>query len=262
MNKHQENKKAWEEAYDYRNDYDKDLLKKVQSNKMPYLNENLKNEILQNELENKTVVQFCCNNGRELLTLGYHHNIHGIGFDIAKNMVQDANRNADKLKINVEFLERDIFEIEESFNNTADYLIITVGALCWFADLNRFFQKVASVLKKDGKLFLSDIHPISCMLAVPGDKNYDSNHPSKITNHYFTKKEWEEADGMGYMSVLEKSLPFYSYSYTMAEVLNSIIQNDLEILSLREYPNDIGEIFQDLDSLGIPLSMLIVAKKK
>lgn len=262
MNKHKENKAAWEEAYDYKNAYDKNLLKKVLSKDKPYIHPLLLSYLDDAGLKDKTVGQFCCNNGRELLTLAKHYPIRGIGFDIAKNMVEDANMYAKELQVEAEFFERDIFEIERQFKGSCDILYTTVGVISWFYDLQGFFNKVAEVLKPGGDFFLFDMHPLTHTLALPSESNFDKQAPTKLVNNYFEKKEWKETDGMFYMSTLEESLPFYSYSFTVAELINSMICAGLEIVSMEELAEDVSDVFSHLDSTNFPLTIFIHARLK
>lgn len=262
MNKHKENKAAWEEAYDYKNTYDIDLVKKVKSKSKSYIHPYLLSNLEEVGLKEKTIGQFCTNNGRELLTLAYHYPIQGIGFDIAKNMIEDANSYADKLKVKAQFFERDIFEIEERFQSSCDIVYTSVGVIGWFYDLDTFFKKVREVLKSGGDFFLFDMHPLTHTLALPSESNFDQAAPTKLVNNYFIKKEWKETDGMFYMSTLEKSLPFYSYSFTVSELINSMIHAGLEIMKMEELAEDVSDVFSHLKSKSFPLTIFIHAKAK
>lgn len=62
------NKEAWEEAFDMRHAaWGGDIIERVSREKYAFFNEDTKNALEKYDLKNKTIGQFCCNNGRELL---------------------------------------------------------------------------------------------------------------------------------------------------------------------------------------------------
>lgn len=107
----------------------------------------------------------------------------GIGFDIAENMVSFANNTAKELGVNCTFIATDILKIDEQFHDKFDYIFITIGVLTWFQDLSKFFQKVSLCLKQGGSLIINEVHPITNMLGISGEENYDEEIPERLVNH-------------------------------------------------------------------------------
>ncbi len=162
------NKEAWEEAFENRSEgWGEDIVYRLKTEKLPFIAKDLADELVDYDFDNKTVAQFCCNNGRELLSIMKLGASSGIGFDIAENMVDFANKSAKELNFNCSFIATDILEIEESYYNSFDYIFVTIGALTWFQDLSMFFRKVSLCLKQSGKLFINEVHPITNMLGTP-----------------------------------------------------------------------------------------------
>lgn len=264
MNFNKSNKMAWEEAFDNRKDgWGEDIYKKIQSDGYPFLERALIDEMNNFDLNGKTIAQFCCNNGRELLSLFKMGAERGVGFDIAENMVSFANMTAKKLKMNCSFVATDILEIDKSYSKAFDYIFITIGAITWFDDLNAFFQKVSDCLKDGGYLIINEMHPITNMLAMNGEENFDIASPNKLVNSYFKCDPWIENNGMSYMSDASKEYKetFYSYSHTLADILNAIVKSNMQIKKLKEFEHDISGSFSELSYKGIPLSYILVANK-
>lgn len=188
---------------------------------------------------------------------------HGVGFDIAENQILFANMTAKKLQMNCDFIATDILEIDSSYHNTFDYIFITIGALTWFNDLNAFFNKVYNCLKEGGHVFINERHPITDMLAMKGEENYDPVLPTKLVNSYFKKDPWIESNGMEYMSDSSKEYKntFYSFSHTFEEIFNAIINSGMRIKKLQEFEYDISESFYELNYKGIPLSYILILSK-
>ena len=257
------NKEAWEEAFEHRSHgWGEDIHIKLQNEAYPFLEKELIEELQKLDFTNKTVGQFCCNNGRELLSIMKFGAKQGVGFDIAENMVSWANETAQKTKTNCFFVATNILDIDEKYYNTFDFIFITIGALTWFKDLNLLFDKISHCLKVGGILIINEVHPVTNMLGIAGEENYDEKSPNKLVNSYFREEPWVENSGMGYMSGhWYESKTFYSYSHTFSSIVNSFSSNKLVISKLREFQYDISTCFTDLNNLGIPLSYIMMAKK-
>lgn len=264
MHYKESNKLAWEEAYDNRkDDWGVDIIAKLKNEKYPFIEQALLDELTHFELKGKTIAQFCCNNGRELLSLYTMGAEAGVGFDIAENMISFANATAKELQMNCSFVATDILDIDSSYYEKFDYIFITVGAITWFKDLKVFFSKVESCLKAGGYLMIHEQHPVTDMLAIEGEENYDAASPNKLVNSYFRQEPWIENNGMGYMSDSSKTYKrtFYSYSHNMSDILNAITDNGMQIRKLKEFDFDVSSSFNKLNKKGIPLSYILISQK-
>lgn len=257
------NKAAWEEAFESRSEeWGKNKAEKFQNEAFPYLEPEFIEVLQQEDLKGKTIGQFCCNDGREILSIMKAGAEKGIGFDIAENMIASANKDAEALGINCEFYATDILQIDEKYDENFDYIFITIGAITWFKDLGMLFKKVAECLKPGGKVMLYEIHPVTNMLAASGEENFNPEHPKEMNNSYFRQEPWIENSGMGYLSGGSyESKTFYSYSHTLEAIFTGLIQNDMKLKVFKEYEKDVSEMFRELSGSGIPLSYILIAEK-
>jgi 2-polyprenyl-3-methyl-5-hydroxy-6-metoxy-1,4-benzoquinol methylase len=260
----QSNKKAWEETFNNRrNDWGKDRFNKYKSFEYAYLLKELIEVIKEYDLKNKTIGQFCSNDGRELLSIIIsNEGSKGIGFDISQNMIDYANDSASFLSLDCQFACTNILEIDPRYYNQFDYLLITIGSLTWFKDLKEFFKVASSCLKDNGILFIQDMHPTTNMLATTSESNFDKDHPNKLVNSYFKEEPWIETNSGGYLSkTSNKEHTFYSYSHTLSKIINAITDNGLSIKSMNEYDHDISGLFDHLSHQGLALSYIMVCQK-
>ena len=110
-------------------------------------------ELRSMDFKGKSAAQFCCNNGRELLSLMQLGAESGTGFDIAENIIAQASETAEKAGIsNCRFVSCNILDIDEKYHNSFDFILFTIGAITWFEDLKPLFQKVSDCLKPGGIL--------------------------------------------------------------------------------------------------------------
>ncbi len=264
MNYSQSNKEAWEEAYDHRSEgWDaKDIIKRIRDEKGTYFQDEVLEVLKTYNLKDKTVGQFCCNNGRELLSLMTFGAKEGIGFDIAENMIATANLAAEILELNCSFYAADILTLDEKYNDRFDFLIVTIGALTWFEDLTAFFAVASRCLKKGGALLVNEMHAFTNMLGVEGEDEYDPKDPKKLVHSYFKSDPWIENDGMPYLTETNyESKTFYCFSHTVATILTALSDNGFCLTKFKEFAHDISGNFEALDHSGIPLSYLLTAVK-
>ena len=265
MNYIETNKEAWEEAFDNRKpNWGDDNYIRLKKEKYAFFDTDMKDLISSIDVKGKNVAQFCCNNGRELLSLVYDGEAaSGTGFDIAENILNQAKQTAEKAGIkNCEFVNCNLLEIPEEYYNRFDFIFFTIGALCWFQDLTQLFKKVGECLKSGGTVLINDGHPVISMLALPGEDRFDSENLTRLTNSYFRKEPWIGNNGMCYMSIEYESKTFTDYSHTMSDIINALSANGMKTVKLNEYDYDIGQIGSDIyDGKGIPLSYILAAEK-
>ena len=64
------NKAAWEEAFDHKQDgWGEENYKRLLNEDLPFFCKDMAAELRSMDFKGKSAAQFCCNNGRELLSL-------------------------------------------------------------------------------------------------------------------------------------------------------------------------------------------------
>lgn len=262
MNYIKANKEAWEEAFSHRkNGWGEDVAENLQSKPDFYINPTIKSVLDHQDLSSKRVAHFCCNNGRELLSIAKYYGAEGTGFDIAENLVLQGNQTSEKLGLPCEFVAANILDIGEAYHGSFDLVLFTIGAITWFKDLEELFHVVSRCLKPKGVMILHEIHPVMNILPLPDEDGYRSDITVALEHKYFTKEPWIETNGMGYISGEYESKTFTSFAHSMEEIINGVINSDMEIRLLNEYDYDIG-LSDAYDGKGLPLSMLLVSEKR
>ena len=257
------NKEAWEEAFDNRHaSWGADITERIRDEDYPFFEKEMAEVLRSIETEGKTVGQFCCNNGRELLSLVKSGRAaSGIGFDIAENQIAFANEKARELDLPCTFEAVNVYDIDDHFRDRFDIVIITIGALCWFKDLHRFFGIVAKCMKPGAVIVLNEQHPCTNMLAMEGDAEFDPVHRMECHFSYF-EHEWTGNEGMYYMTQKSyHSKTFTDHTHPMSEIISGMCNNGIIVTGLQEFDHDISSAFTSIDNSGFPLSMIIQGKK-
>ncbi|MBN1298326.1 MAG: class I SAM-dependent methyltransferase, partial [Actinobacteria bacterium] len=82
-------------------------------------------------ISGKDVVQLCCNNGVELLSLKNLGAKNTTGFDISDEAIKEAKERSALSGINSDFIRTDIYDIKEKYNSSFDICYISAGVLFW-----------------------------------------------------------------------------------------------------------------------------------
>ncbi|HPG64269.1 MAG TPA: class I SAM-dependent methyltransferase [Saccharofermentans sp.] len=258
------NKEAWEEAFDLRSeDYCKDLVEIIRREDYAFFYKDMKKVLEKYDFKDKTLGQFCCNNGREILSLVKSSKAkEGFGFDIAENMVQFANEKAQEVGVNCKYIATSILDVDDTYKDKFDALIVTIGAMCWFKDLKDFFAIVGKCLKKGGAIIINDTHPFVNMLALDGEEGHDEKDPFKCVFSYFDH-EWIGNGGMEYMvGKSYESKTFTDYTHPLSEVIGAMSANGIVITNMQELEYDISGSFEHLDNKNFPLNYILEGRKE
>jgi ubiquinone/menaquinone biosynthesis C-methylase UbiE len=257
-----DNKAAWEEAFEHRREnWGNDNYKRLMNEPLPFICEDVATELKEFDWKDKRIAQFCCNNGRELLSIMQLGPSSGIGFDIAENIIEQARTTAQKAGItNCDFVAANILEIGEEYFNQFDLIFFTIGAITWFQDLPTLFGIVSQCLKPNGAMLIHDFHPFMNMLPLPGEDGFHSDELNRIAYPYFRKEPWIENGGMEYMTPQYDSKTFTSFVHTLSDMLNSAISAGMTIRKLNEFSYDVG-LTDVYDAQEYPLSFILIAHK-
>ena len=257
------NKAAWEEAFENRDaSWGADITERIQKEDYPFFNEDTKAVLKKIPTEGAVIGQFCCNNGRELLSLVKCGKAKkGVGFDIAENQVAFANEKAKELGLPCVFEAVNIYDIDDRYREQFDVVIITIGALCWFKDLDRFFAVVAKCMKPGAVIVINEEHPCKNMLAADGEELFDPDHRLESRYSYF-EQEWTGNEGMYYITQKNyHSKTFTDYSHPLSQTVSAMCKNGIFVTGLQEFDYDITGGFHAVDHLGYPLSMILQGQK-
>jgi SAM-dependent methyltransferase len=212
-------------------------------------------------IRGKNVAHLCCNNGVELLSLKNLGAAECIGFDISDEAISEARERAAQCGIDCGFVRSDVYEIGEEYNGRFDLVYISVGCFGWMPDLNLFFKKAAALLRKDGIIFIHEIHPFFEMLPVGKDQDAGS---LRITGPYFKAEPYAEQGGLDYVGNSEypATSTEYWFVHTLSDIIMGMIDNGVGIEHFSEYPTAVSpdqHQFEEANA-GIPLSLVLLGR--
>lgn len=208
----------------------------------------------------KDVVQLCCNNGRETLSLFGLGARTAVGVDQSQGFLQQARELAALSPHEAQFIESDIHQLPQALHARFDIALLTIGVLGWMPDVALFMHHVASTLKPGGTLVMYETHPF---LEVFDPRAPD---PFRPASSYFQREPFVLQESIVYEGEGEGAGPTsYWYVHTLGDVINAAICAQLQIGHLQEYPHSNREELYDRyehQPAQLPMCFTLTATKR
>lgn len=256
------NKHAWDQSAQLHKDTDnwKTLLRAVADPGFSRLDPTITALLQDVGVAGKDVVQLCCNNGRECLSLFSLGAQVVVGVDQSRAFLQQAQELAAVSPHHPEFIEADIHHLPERLQGRFDVALVTIGVLGWMPDVAQFMRHVASTLKPGGTLVMYETHPF---LEVFDPR---ASNPLLPASSYFQRDPFVLQESIVYEGQGEVAGPTsYWFVHTMGSVVSGAIAAGLQIGHLQEYPHSNREELYDQyehQPAQLPLCFTLTATKR
>ena len=173
--------------------------------------------------------------------------------DVSAENARYATELALEAGVDLRYIVSDVLTVPSAeFTSDYDLVLMELGILHYFIDLDPLAKVVSGLLRSGGRLVLQDFHPVSTKLITSkGQKHkvtgnyFDSS--LEVTNVAFTKFSFGHDPHDAKRVQLRK--------WTLGEIVTSIASVGLFIRILEEEPN------HKIDDIGIPKTFTLVAEK-
>lgn len=151
-------------------------------------------------------------------------------FDLSEESKHYALELAHCSAVDISYILTDFMAFDlEPFEASFDLLIMELGVLHYFLDLNALVERLAFLLKASGKLIVNDFHPLMTKAIHLKDKQLS------LKGSYF-KTEADEVE-IAYQMAFEEPLPSCLVRYwTLAEIVTAFSKPPLRLECLEEFP--------------------------
>ncbi len=208
-------------------------------------------------IEGKNVIQLCCNNGRELISVKKQGAARSVGVDLSDEFIEQGQKLSKRAGVELEFIRSNVYELPGLLKGQFDIVYITIGAMGWLPDIPAFFEIVASLLRTEGQLFIYEMHPILNM--------FDSEKGDIVEDSYFRKEPFVNDDDVDYFDPSKKiEAVSYWFPHRVADVIQGCINNGLKLTHFEEYAHDISMTYKSFEQYEkrLPLSYSLIAEKE
>ncbi|WP_199612004.1 class I SAM-dependent methyltransferase [Flocculibacter collagenilyticus] len=154
------------------------------------------------------------------------------GVDLSSEAIDKATSLASDLKLDANFVCSDVFQFNMSGDAKYDIVYTSYGVLCWLPDLTRWAETISRSLKQGGKFYLVEFHPVMDLLS--GYSYFSKDTPDIEEEATYTENSGDEA------------LPIVTWTHTISEVVNALVNAGIDIEAVDEYPYSPYECYEGL----------------
>lgn len=204
------------------------------------------------DLEGKRVINLLGSHGAKAISmalLGADSTV----VDISKENEKYATEVADAAGVDLTYIISDVLNLpEEVFETKYDIVLMELGVLHYFIDLEPLFTVMKKLLRVGGRVVIQDFHPISTKLITSKGKKH------KVTGNYFDKTmEVRNVAFSKHLDPMKKQevTNVYLRKWTLGEIVTSVASTGLFIKVLEEDPNT------KIADIGLPKTFTLVAEK-
>ncbi|MCT3897513.1 class I SAM-dependent methyltransferase [Elizabethkingia anophelis] len=177
-------------------------------------------------LSGKSVLHLQCHFGQDSISIS-KLGADVVGVDFSDVAIDKAQQLAKKMGTNTRFICSDVYDLPNHLDEQFDVVFSSYGTIGWLPDLNLWAKVVSKFLKPRGKFVFVEFHPVAWMF----DDNFE-----KIDYRYFNSGEIVEVSQGTYADQhADIEIKTVSWNHSLAEVMSSLLQNGLEIISFEEF---------------------------
>lgn len=172
--------------------------------------------------------------------------------DISEENAEYARQTAAALHVPLDYVVSDVLRLPEDIvRPDNDFVLMELGVLHYFVDLEPLASLIYRLLKPGGKLILQEFHPVSMKLVTTRGKK------QVVFGNYFDKtlKARDVAYSKHLDSDDEAAHKVFLREWTLGEIVTAFAQTGLHIERLDESPN------MKISDIGIPKLFTLICSK-
>ena len=178
------------------------------------------------DVEGKDILHLQCHFGQDSISLS-RLGAKVTGIDLSDKAIDVALNLAEKCGTDTDFLVSDVYNLPDILPQKYDVVFATYGTIGWLPDLQKWAQVISHFLKPGGKFVFVEFHPFVWMF--DDDFKY-------IKYSYFNDEQIIETKSGTYADrdadIVEEEV---SWNHSTSEVLTSLLEENLKLLSFQEY---------------------------
>jgi 2-polyprenyl-3-methyl-5-hydroxy-6-metoxy-1,4-benzoquinol methylase len=179
------------------------------------------------DIPGKTLLHLQCHFGQDTLSWA-HRGAVVTGCDFSEQAIQFARELADSEQIPATFICCNVYDLPDHLQGQFDVVFTSYGTIGWLPDLDRWAAVVAHFLKPGGTFYIADFHPVVWML----------DEQMQYLKYPYAGGEVIISENTGTYADTQADIQYtdYSWNHSLSEIVNSLINNGLQIEFLNEHP--------------------------
>lgn len=217
------------------------------------------------DIKGKKILHLQCHFGQDTISLS-RLGADVTGIDLSDKAIESAKQIAKDTNSNTKFICCDIYDLPQHLDEKFDIVFTSYGTIGWLPDLDKWGKIISRYLKTNGQFVFVEFHPVVWMF----DDNFE-----KVGYRYFNSGAIIETESGTYADKeADISQSYVMWNHGLSEVVNSLINNGLEINSIDEFDYSPYNCFSNtiefepkkfrIEHMGdkIPMVYSILATKK
>lgn len=177
------------------------------------------------DIRGKSVLHLQCHFGMDSISLA-RLGAKVTAVDFSEKAIEEARRLAVEADQEVNFICSDVYELPKVLTEKFDIVFTSYGVIGWLPDMGKWAEVISDFLIPGGVLVFVEFHPVVWM--------FDSDF-NKIEYSYFKKEPIIEMEGTYADKEAPKKHESITWNHSLAEVMQSLMDKDIEIISFQEY---------------------------
>ncbi|MBK8601290.1 MAG: class I SAM-dependent methyltransferase [Flavobacterium sp.] len=178
------------------------------------------------DVKDKKILHLQCHFGQDSLSLA-RLGAKVTGVDFSEKAIEKAKEFAEKLQLDATFICCDLYDSPQFIAEQFDIVFTSYGTIGWLPDLDKWATIVSRFLKPNGKFVMADFHPVVWM--------FDNDFKEVFYSYFNVEPIYETETGSYAEREANIETHTISWNHSIADLLNALIRNGIEINSFQEY---------------------------
>lgn len=179
------------------------------------------------EVSGKSLLHLQCHFGMDTMSWA-REGATCVGVDLSDEAIKLAREINDELKLDVEFICCNVYDLKQHLNKKFDVVFTSYGTIGWLPNLDPWAEIVTHYLKPGGVFYIADFHPAMWMM----DNDFE-----RIQYSYFNDAVITE-DISGTYS--DRNAPIrsteHSWNHPFSEIFGALLSHGMQIVQFNEFP--------------------------
>lgn len=178
------------------------------------------------DVKEKSILHLQCHFGQDSISLS-RLGAKVTGIDLSDKAINAAKDLARQCGTDTKFICSDVYDLPNVLDEKFDIVLTSYGTIGWLPDLNKWAQVINHFLKADGTFVMVEFHPVVWM--------FDDDFQEVAYNYFNEKPIIETYAGTYADSSADIIQEYVMWNHSLAEVIQNLIKNNLEIYNFREF---------------------------
>lgn len=177
-------------------------------------------------IEGKSILHLQCHFGQDTISLS-QLGAEITGVDLSDKAIESAKNIASQMNSTAKFICCNIYDLPNHLDQKFDIIFTSYGTITWLPDLQEWAKLISNYLKPEGRFIFAEFHPVVWM--------FDDNFETVAYNYFNSGPILETESGTYADRNAEITQQYVCWNHSMAEVINALITNGLEIKTFQEF---------------------------